>query len=223
MLEGMESISRNDQINRLLSFGKVSKEVGKDIRSKINDPNNAGKTPAQIWDSLDQESKDEIQALGQTHRAGRVSGKTLFTGSAAIGDVIPGEGSVNTKDDSVSGKIEKGQQIQALASAKPIIDGMNNLGKDFNEALTKTNEIFGKIADKFDPKAMQENAVNAAEAFKIPIDNFEKGTNIFNDAVITFADLIKNDFENNPEFGNRMKNMQDQAQEARDKSKKSGG
>lgn len=223
MLEGLEGISRNDQINRLLSFGKVSKKVEKDIRSKINSPENIDKTPAQIWETLDQESKDEIQALGQTHRAGRVSGKSLFVGSATIGDIKPSENPPNTSDDSMSGQIEKSQQIQAQAQAKPIIDGMKNLGTTFKDALKTTNDVFGTLTKQFDPKKMQENAELAAKSFEVPIGVFKDSTGVFNDAVIAFSDLIKNDFEDNPEFADRMKKMRAQAEDARDKSKKSGG
>jgi hypothetical protein len=214
MLEGLERVSRVTTMRRLTSFGKVNKETETEIMEGIeqNIP----------FEKLSKAAQDTLQALGQTARGGRVSGQAIFGGVASIADVAPGEGAVNEKQGGVTGQVEKTQQIQAQAMAKPIITGMENLGKNFTDALSKTNKIFEDAA-KAPLKAMQDNAKEAAERFEIPINAFEGHVDNFGTAVAAFESLIKNDFKLGSEAEAKWKKMQQQADDMRQKIKKSAG
>lgn len=220
MLKNMESISRNDQINRLMSFGKVNSKVEKDIRTKLNDPKNQGKNLEDIWDSLSQDSRDEIEALGQTHRAGRVSGKSMFMGSVAISDAKVKEDNYNTKGEGTADEVERAQQIQAQSMINPITTGMKELGDTFKRALKETNDIF-KEMPKANLKQMQDDATEAAEKFDVPIRNFNAGVDKFSDAVTSFDSLINKFNIIKPD--NLKEAMQKQAGSSGNVQKKSGG
>ncbi len=213
MLQGMEKITRTTTMRRLLTFGKVNKDVEREIMSGVDE--------GTAFKDLSKDAQDALQALGQTAAGGRVSGQAIFGGTSAIADVKASEREPNTKGDGTAGKIEKAQQIQALAQAKPIIDGMKNLGTNFDKALEKTNKIFGSIADKFDPKEMQNNALEAAKAFETPALNCRQGADKFGLAVNMFADLIKHDCEDNPQVADKGRKMKEHAEDTRDKTKKS--